>query len=66
MTSMDLWVSGIARWLDHFIPKLTNSIQNLMEVLVYYLDGPPKGLVDNSKPLVVAYNIQEHGYLLLY
>jgi len=66
VASKDLWVSGSARCLDHFIPKLTNSIQNLVEVFVHCLNGPPKGMVDNSEPLVVPYNVQEHGYLLLY
>jgi hypothetical protein len=37
-----------------------------MKVLVYCLNGPPKGLVHNSKPLVVTNNMQEHGNLLLY
>jgi hypothetical protein len=60
MAALDLRMSGSARWLDHFIPKLTHSIQNLVEVFVHSLDGPPKG-----KPLVVPYNMQEHGYLLL-
>ena len=57
MASKNLWVSGSASWLYHFIPKLTHSIQHLMEVLVDSLDGPPKGLVDNPKPLVVPYNM---------
>jgi hypothetical protein len=66
MAALDLRISGSARWLDHFIPKLTHSIQNLVEVFVHSLDGPPKGLVNHSKPLVVPYNMQEHGYLLLH
>jgi hypothetical protein len=66
MASKDLWVSASARCLDDFIPKFTNSIQNLMKVLVYYLNGPPKGMVHNSKPLVVTDNMQKHGNLLLY
>jgi hypothetical protein len=35
-------------------------------VHVYCLNGPPKGLVHNSKPLVVTNNMQEHDNLLLY
>ena len=42
MASKYLWVNGSTRRLDHHIPKLTNSIQNLVEVSVYYLNGPPK------------------------
>jgi hypothetical protein len=42
MTSKYLWVNGIARRLDHFIPKFTNNIQDLMEVFVDCLYGPPK------------------------
>ena len=37
-----LWVNGSARRLDHFIPKFTNSIQDLMEVHVDSFYGPPK------------------------
>jgi hypothetical protein len=66
MAALDLWMSGSARCLDHFIPKLTHSIQNLVEVFVHSLDGPPKGMVSHSKPLVVPCNMQKHGYLLLY
>jgi hypothetical protein len=33
---------------------------------MHSLNGPPKRLVDNSKSLVVPYNMQEHGHLLLY
>jgi hypothetical protein len=50
-------VIACASWLYHFIPKLTHNIQHLMEVLVDSLDGLPKGLVDNPKPLVVPYNM---------
>jgi hypothetical protein len=57
MASKYLRVSACASWLYHFIPKLTHSIQHLMEVLVDSLDGPPKGLVDNPKPLIVPYNM---------
>ena len=59
-------MSGCARRFDQFTPKLTNSIQNLVEVFVHSLDGPPKRMVDNSVSLVVPYNMQEHGHLLLY
>ena len=37
-----LWVNGSARRLDHLIPKLINSIQNVVEVFVHCLNGPPK------------------------
>ena len=47
MASKYLWVDGGGRRLDHFIPKFTNSIQHLVEVPMYCLYGPPKGLVDN-------------------
>jgi hypothetical protein len=66
MASKDLWVSASARCLDDFIPKLTNIIQNLIKVLVYCLNGSPNGMVHNSKPLVVADDMQKHGNLLLY
>jgi hypothetical protein len=66
MASKDLWVSATARCLNDFIPKLTNSIQDLMKVLVYCLNGSPKGMVHNSKPLVVANYMEEHGNFLLY
>ena len=42
MASKYLWVNGNARRLDHFIPKFTNSIQDMMEVPVDCLYGPPK------------------------
>ena len=61
-----LWVNGSARRLDHLIPKLTNSIQNLVEVSVHCLNGPPKRLVDNSKSLVVTNHMEEHCNLFLY
>jgi hypothetical protein len=32
---------------------------------MYYLYGPPKGLVYNPKPLVVTNNMKEHYNLLL-
>ena len=32
VASKYLWVNGSARRFDHLIPKLTNSIQNLVEV----------------------------------
>jgi len=59
-------VSGCARRFDQLTPKLTNNIQNLVEVFVHSLDGPPKRMVDNSVSLVVPDNMQEHGHLLLY
>ena len=61
-----LWVNGSARRLDHLIPKLTNSIQKLVEVSMHYLNGPPKRLMDNSKSLVVTNHMEEHCNLLLY
>jgi len=66
MTSQDLRVSGGARSLDDFTPKLSNNIQNLMKVLVYCLNGSPKGMVHYSKPLNMANYMEEHGNLLLY
>jgi hypothetical protein len=66
MTPKYLWVSGSAGPLDQFIPKFTNCLQHLMEVFVYCLNRPPKGLVHNSKPLIVPYNMQKHCHLLLY
>jgi hypothetical protein len=41
MASKYLWVNGSARRLDHFIPKFTNNIQDLMVVPVDYLYEPP-------------------------
>ena len=61
-----LWVNGSARTLDHLIPKLINSIQNVVEVFVHCLNGPPKRLVDNSKSLIVTNHREEHCNLLLY
>ena len=66
MASKYLWVNGSARRLDHLIPKLTNSIQNLVEVSVHCLNGPPKRLVDNSKSLVVTNHMEGHCNLFLY
>ena len=42
MASKYLWVNDSARRLDHLIPKLINSIQNVVEVFVHCLNGPPK------------------------
>ena len=61
MTSQDLRVSGRARSFDDFTPKLTNSIQNLMKVLVYCLNESPKGIVHYSKPSIVANYMEEHA-----
>jgi hypothetical protein len=44
--------------------KFSNSIQNLLEVPTNCFYGPPKGQFNNSKPMIVAYNHQEHGHLL--
>lgn len=66
MAAKYLWVDGTARRLDHFTPKLTNSIQDLVEVSMHCLYGSPKRLVDNSKPLVVTNYMKEHCNLLLY
>jgi hypothetical protein len=66
MASLDLGMSGSAGCLDQFIPKPTHNIQNLMEVFVHNFYGPPKGLVNHSRPLVVPNNMQKHGNLLLY
>jgi hypothetical protein len=66
MTALDLGMSGCVGCLDQFIPKLTHSIQNLVEVFVHSFYGPPKGLVNHSIPLVVPNNMQKHGNLLLY
>lgn len=37
-----------------------------MEVPTYGFTRPPKGNMDNSKPLVVTYNMEKHDDLLLY
>jgi hypothetical protein len=66
MASKYLWVNGSARRLDHLIPKLTNSIQNLMKLSMHSLNGPPKRLVDNFKSLVVTNHMKEYCNLLLY
>jgi hypothetical protein len=58
MTALDLGMSGSAGCLDQFIPKLTHSIQNLVEVFVHSFYGPPEGLVNHSIPLVVPKNIR--------
>jgi hypothetical protein len=70
MNGFHLWLSSIFGWVAvqvgfHFIPKFTNSIQHLVKVTMYYLYGPPKGLVYNPKPLVVTNNMKEHCNLLL-
>jgi hypothetical protein len=51
------------RRLDHLRPKLTNSKQNLVEVSVNCLNGPPKRLVHHPKSLIVPNNMKEHLFL---
>lgn len=53
------------RCLDHVIPKLPNSIKNMVEVFVNCLYRPPKRLVNNPKPSVMTNNMKEHSNLLL-
>jgi len=64
MASKYLWVDGGGRRLDHFIPKLTNNIENLLEDSTNCLNRPPKRLVNYPEPLVVT-NMEEHCNLLL-
>jgi len=65
VASKDFCIGG-GRWrLDHVISKLTNSIQNLVNVHVDCLNGPPKGLVHHPKPLIVPHYMKEHCNLFL-
>jgi hypothetical protein len=55
----------LIRWTpNHFIPKLTNSKQDFLEITAYSLNTPPPILVNNSKTLIVPNHMKEHGYLL--
>ena len=65
LATHDFWICGSGRRLDHFIPKLTNSIENLVEDSTNCLNGPPKRLVNYPEPLVVTNNMEEHCNLLL-
>jgi hypothetical protein len=55
MAPKDLWMYAKCRRLNHFTSKLTNNIQNLVEVPMDSLNLPPKGLVNHPKPLVMSY-----------
>ena len=66
LATHDFWMCGSGRRLDHFSPKLTNSIENLVEDSTNCLNGPPKRLVNCPKPLVVTNHMEEHCNLLLY
>jgi hypothetical protein len=61
----DFWMCGSGRRLDHVIPKLTNSIENLVDDSTNCLNGPPKRLVNYLEPLVVTNNMEERYNLLL-
>ena len=65
LATHDFWMCGSGRRLDHFSPKLTNSIENLVEDSTNCLNGPPKRLVNYPEPLVVTNNMEEHYNLLL-
>ena len=65
LATHDFWMCGSGRRLDHFIPKLTNSIENLVEDSTNYLNKSPKRLVNYPEPLVVTNNMEEHYNLLL-
>ena len=56
---------GGGRRLDHFISKLTNSIENLVEDSTNCLNGPPKRLVNYPESLIVTNNMEEYCNLLL-
>jgi hypothetical protein len=59
LATHDFWMCGSGRRLDHFIPKLTNSIENLVEDSTNYLNESPKRLVNYLEPLVVTNNMEE-------
>jgi hypothetical protein len=54
MAPKDLWMYTSAWRLNHCISKLSNSIQNLVEVPMDSLNGSPKGLVNHPKSLVMS------------
>jgi hypothetical protein len=57
----------VSRWrLNHVISKFSNSIQHLLEISAHSLYRSPPDLVNNSKVLVMAYNIKEHSNLFFY
>jgi hypothetical protein len=59
LATHDFWMYGSGRKLDHFIPKLTDSIENLVEDSTNCLNEPPKRLVNYLEPLVVTNNMEE-------
>jgi hypothetical protein len=65
LATHELWMCGSGRRLDHFIPKLINSIENLVEDSTNYLNGPPKRPVNYPEPLVVTNNMEKHCNMLL-
>jgi hypothetical protein len=57
----------VSRWrLNHVIFKFSNSIHHLLEISTHSLYKPPPVLVNNSKALVMAYNMKEHSNLFFY
>jgi hypothetical protein len=57
----------VSRWrLNHVISKFSNSIQHLLEISAHSLYRPPPVLVNNSKALVMAYNMKEHSNFFFY
>jgi hypothetical protein len=58
---------NFTRWrLDHLLPKIPNCIKDLVEIATYSLYGSSKGVVHNSKPLVMADNMKKHSNLLFH
>jgi hypothetical protein len=57
----------VSGWrLNHVISKFSNSIHHLLEISTHGLYRPPPVLVNNSKSLVIAYNMKEHSNLFFY
>ena len=44
---------------------VARSLQYLLEILGNHLIGSPKSDVNHTEPLIMAYNMKEHRYLLL-
>ena len=53
-------------WLDHLMPQLAYSIQDLSEVAGNGLTGSVECVMDDSEPLVMAYNMKKHSNLLFH
>jgi hypothetical protein len=57
---------SVGRWrLDQFLYKLSNSIHNLLEIVIYCFSGSPPCVVNPSKSLLMSKNMKKHCYLFL-